>query len=111
MAAATESSQMTIRELADFITHLDEAIARQPEPDKFRTAVVEALSAECVQCSISVPGSDLQKLPRPEFSDPKLDRLRSGYCARNGCDSNFYRVIRAPHPQIDWPKLLNPARE
>jgi hypothetical protein len=111
MATGPEVLQMTIRELADFAGSLREAITRQPEPEKLRHAVEDALSGECVNCSIRVSGTDLLKLPVPEEVDPKLERIRSGYCARNGCDSNFYRVTCSTHSQIDWPKLLNRERE
>ena len=111
MATGTEVLQMTIRELAEFAGTLREAIARQPDSEKLRPAVEDALSGECVQCSIRVSGIDLLKLPVVEEVDPKLERIRSGYCARNGCDSNFYRVICSSHPGVDWNKLLNRERE
>jgi len=111
MATGTEVLQMTIRELAGFTKNLGEEIERQPNADKLRPAAEESLSGECVQCSIRVSGTDLLKSGIPEEVDPKLERLRSGYCARNGCDSNFYRVNCAPHPLLDWPKLLHRERE
>jgi hypothetical protein len=112
MASAPEVSQMTIGELATFTASLLEAISRQPDAEKLRPAVEESLSGECVQCGIRVSGRDLLKVAEGETeNDSRLERLRSGYCARNGCDSHFYRVTRAPHPRFEWPKLLNPAKE
>jgi hypothetical protein len=107
-----ETSQMTIRELADFSSSLTQSLARIPDSDKLRPALDEALSAECVQCQIKLTGADLLKFGAGETeTDPKLERLKTGYCARNGCDSHYYRVHCAPHPQLDWPKILNPAQE
>jgi hypothetical protein len=112
MATETEVLQMTIRELAEFTRNLGEEVAHQPNAEKLRPAVEESLSGECVQCSIRVTGSELLKISNEETAaDTKLERLRSGYCARNGCDSNFYRVMCAPHPLVDWPKLLHRERE
>jgi hypothetical protein len=112
MATAIEVSQMTIGELAEFTAGLTEALRLRADAEKLRPAVEESLSAECVQCAIRVNGGDLLKLGEGDTeNNSKLERLKSGYCARNGCDSLFYRVTRAPHPQIDWPKLLHPAQE
>lgn len=103
---------MTIRELTEFSAGLSEAIRAKADADKFRPVVEEALSGECVQCGIRVTGAELLKLGEGNAAnDPKVERLKSGYCARNGCDSHFYRVTRASHPQIDWPKLIAPAQE
>ena len=107
----TQVSQMTIKELAEFSRSLAAAISMKPEPDRIRAAIDTALSAECVQCGIKLSGSELLKFEEETSDDPRVERLRIGYCARNGCESLFYRVTCAPHPQINWPGLLNPAHE
>jgi hypothetical protein len=107
----TQVSQMTIKEMADFSRNLAQTVARQPEPDKLRAAIDQALSAECVQCGIRLSGSELLKFEEETSDDPRVERLRIGYCARNGCESLFYRVTCAPHPQLNWPGLLNPTYE
>ena len=102
-----EVSQMTIRDLAGYSRGLVESLATSPDAEKLRPALAEALSAECVQCAIRVDGADLLKLGAEEpQEDPRLERLRIGYCARNGCESQFYNVTRAPHPQINWATLF-----
>jgi hypothetical protein len=53
----------------------------------------------------------LLKFEEDTSDDARVERLRVGYCARNGCESLFYRVTCAPHPQINWPGLLNPSHE
>lgn len=101
---------MTLGELADFSASLETTLSAGPETEKLRPALREALSAECVQCGIRLMGSDILNFPLEE-NDPRYERLRNGYCARSGCDSRFYRVTCAPHPQLNWPVLLSPAQE
>ena len=107
----TQVSQMTIKEMADFSRNLAQTISRQPEPDKLRAAIDQALSGECVQCGIRLSGSELLKFQEESSDDGRVERLRDGYCARNGCESRFYKVTCAPHPQVNWPGLLNPTYE
>lgn len=107
----TQVSQMTIKELAEFSRSLASTISKQPDPDRVRAAMDTALSAECVQCGIRLSGSELLKFQEETSDDARVERLRVGYCARNGCESLFYRVTCAPHPQINWPGLLNPTHE
>jgi hypothetical protein len=107
----TEVSQMTIKELAEFSRNLARTIAAKPDPDRIRAAIDTALSAECIQCGIRLSGSELLKFEGETSDDSRVERLRSGYCARNGCDSLFYRVTCAPHPELNWPTLLDPAHE
>lgn len=65
--------------------------------------------AECVQCGMRIAGEALIALSAPppdEGHDPRVERLRQGYCARKGCDSYFYRVSFRPHPGVDWASLI-----
>jgi hypothetical protein len=111
MAATwTESSQMTIAELADFSASLQTTVSATPETEKLRPALHDALSAECVQCGIRLSGEDILNFPAVE-NEPRYERLRAGYCARAGCDARFYRVTCAPHPHLNWPVLLSPAQD
>jgi hypothetical protein len=107
----TQVSQMTIKEMVDFSRGLALTISRQPQPDKLRAAIDQALNAECVQCKIRLSGSELLKFAEETSDDERVERLRVGYCARNGCESLFYKVICAPHPDVNWPALLNPTYE
>jgi hypothetical protein len=61
------------------------------------------VTAGCVACGLSVTGSDLGDLAlhNTEEADrrlpERLERLRLGYCPRQGCESRFFRVdITAP---------------
>lgn len=100
-----DTSQVPLRELPQLATSLREAIGRMPAPEKTRAAVEAALSAQCVQCGIRLSGADVLALP--DSTDARLERLRHGYCARNGCDCHFYNVSRAPHADFDWARLMS----
>jgi hypothetical protein len=61
------------------------------------------LSADCTACRIKISGSELRQLATAHAPDllkgeenPKLDRLRQNYCARNTCEGRFYRVTIQP---------------
>ena len=64
------------------------------------------LRFECVQCHIKVSAEELQQLALSDAPGdslhPKLQRLRLGYCAREGCESYFYEVHLENHPDVDW---------
>lgn len=105
----TETSQKTIKELVEFGRSLAQTIAKEKEADRLRAAADQALSAECVQCGIRLTGWEVLQFGEEVSTDTRVERLRSGYCARNGCESLFYRVTCAPHPEINWPALLNPT--
>jgi hypothetical protein len=73
----------------------------------------QSLRVECVQCGIQVSAEELQQLavsdsPSGEVH-PKLQRLRLGYCARQGCDSYYYEVHLENHPEVDWESVVRKA--
>jgi len=102
--------QEHIQNLGQFSRALAEAVERSAlGPDTLRQALRAALSAECVQCAIRVTGEELLGLSDPAIApvaNSRVARLRQGYCARNHCDSYYYRLMFAVHPDIDWPRLL-----
>lgn len=72
-------------------------------------AVREGVAAECVLCGMRLSGPEILDLAGPAGApgdSPKLARLRLGYCARNGCDSHYYRITFLPRPGIAWARLL-----
>jgi len=75
--------------------------------DAFRQYV----AAECLQCGSRVRGEELGQIAlaaeMATEANPKLARLRHGYCARDGCDSYYYRLVFTEHPKIDWSKLAS----
>ena len=64
------------------------------------------LSAECPGCKIKLTGLEMHELAtvhnEGEAQSPKLERLRKNYCARNTCDSRFYRVNIQPDSERHW---------
>jgi hypothetical protein len=104
-----ETVDLAIKDLSGFAGGLD-LILKVPENEKLRPAAENALSAECVQCGLRLTGPDLLRFGAgDESGDARLERLRNGYCGRNGCECLFYRVTCGADPQIDWPKLIHPA--
>lgn len=74
------------------------------------------LKAACVGCGMSLTGEELGKLAVTEGEGssplpPKLERLRLGFCPRNGCEARFYQIHRAPLPRPDAAKVLARADE
>lgn len=69
------------------------------------------VTGTCVKCGMNITGTELATAAlaaSPEaLAEPKLARLRQGYCGRNGCDSNYYTVRLAAHPKMDWERILS----
>lgn len=65
--------------------------------------------AECVLCRIEVKGDDLSAVAlaarAEDLVDPRLARLKHGYCCRRSCDSYYYRLLFASHPAVNWEKV------
>ena len=70
----------------------------------------ERIQAECLGCRIGISGEDLGHLTIIQGDslavDPKLERLRLGYCARKGCNSRFYRLTCGSVEGIDPARVL-----
>ena len=99
--------QEQLHGLPHFCVNLAEALKRIVPDDARRTTLVRtSLSGECVLCGLSVNGEELLEVGASERAaepaNPKIARLRQGYCARNGCDSRFYRLTFYQHPELDW---------
>ena len=64
------------------------------------------VEAECTQCGIKITGEELRQLSlldlEQPIEDPKLDRLRLKYCARNTCQSRFYSVQIGSDSELHW---------
>jgi len=71
------------------------------------------VAAECVQCGIKVSGEDMGLIAVAEegtpLPHPKLERLRLGYCAREGCESYFYSIVFEDCPGVDWKNVAEKA--
>lgn len=71
---------------------------------------VEAcVDAVCAGCGIRVTGAELMAVALGvgdgASGSEKLRRLGLGYCARNGCGSDFYRVRLRQGEGADWEAL------
>ena len=66
------------------------------------------VSAECIQCAMAINGEELLLIADKSVEQPgsKVQRLRQGYCARQGCNSYFYRIKFFAHPALNWQKAL-----
>ncbi|MBN9689170.1 MAG: hypothetical protein J0M24_02940 [Verrucomicrobia bacterium] len=98
---------------------------RIPELHRLPTALIRILAAdgiggakmdqvlsseilvECVGCGIRVSIAELMALRSspPDDSNPKINRLRLGYCARNSCLSQFYGISVGRDVGLD-PELM-----
>jgi len=79
-------------------------------PERVRDAFLTSVSAECVSCGIPVTGEQLYALSQPPSADRahvKIGRLRMGDCAREKCDSYYYRMTFQTFPGVDWPSLVS----
>ena len=77
------------------------------------------LKATCVGCGMVLTGEELGRLtvtaddsgasevPLP----PKLERLRLGFCPRNGCEARFYQLQLDPLPRGDAARVIARAGE
>src|SRR6266581_2345472 len=71
------------------------------------------IRGECVQCGIRITGDEMAHVAlaeiETEMADSRLGRLRQGYCARNGCDSYYYRIHFDDYPDLHWMKIREQA--
>ena len=102
--------QKEIRKLKPFCRALAEALRRRGlGTENARTAWRAGVAAECARCGISVSGDELFALSQPPVAgkpNPRIGRLRTGDCARSGCDSYHYQLTFKMQGQVDWADLL-----
>lgn len=71
------------------------------------------LKVRCVGCHQAISGEELAQLALdPEGSpaaNPRIERLRLGYCARPECNSRFYQAT-ADSGMVAWPKVFQRTR-
>lgn len=81
------------------------ATSKLTEPE-WNELCTERLEGECLLCGMKVSGAELRELavsdPQVPSENPKLERLRLKYCARNSCESRFYRVHIQPDSELHW---------
>ena len=109
----TVQRELHLPSLPQFVVGLETALlAKGHSPEKARDLLTQHASAECLACGIKVKGEELLLLgPQSAAMDvsSKIARLRQGYCARQTCETYFYRVLLANLPDLDWAQLLAEA--
>lgn len=74
------------------------------------------VTAGCVACGLSVTGRDLGDLALHDDDEPdrrlsdRLQRLRLGYCPRQGCESRYFRVDITAPGRFDRERVLGRTR-
>ena len=74
------------------------------------------VTAGCVACGLSVTGRDLEDLAFHDSDGAdrtlpeRLERIRLGYCPRQGCESRFFRVDLTAPGRFDREWVLGRAR-
>jgi hypothetical protein len=79
------------------------------DADPLRAAIRATFSAECVQCGLQVSAAEFLTMVETDDSStlrPKLERLRQGYCGRQGCNSYYYRFVLQTHSALNWMSLF-----
>jgi hypothetical protein len=106
--------QVRVAELSGLQAALGQALGEAGEGGpRIHELLGQHARVRCVGCGISLTPDELEALalaPDSAASSPRLDRLRLGYCARNGCDSRFYQVT-ADSGMVPWANIFRRTRE
>ena len=103
--AAPDSSEKSLEVPIDALPRVYWAVvsASTSNERQWQELCAGRLSAECTACRIKISGTELRQLATAHAPDvmggeenPKLNRLRQNYCARNTCEGRFYRVNIQP---------------
>lgn len=99
-----------IRRLERVVFALVETAKRSGEGTDSRLGAMRtALSGGCVECGQQVSGEELLALADLSVgkeAGARVLRLRHGRCARDGCQSDRYRLTLLTHRDLSWEKLL-----
>jgi hypothetical protein len=73
------------------------------------------LRVSCARCDIHLTTEEIEQVSLVEettqLSHPKLKRLRLGYCARAGCESDNYQIQLEAYPGVDWETVVAKAND
>jgi hypothetical protein len=105
------SGRMALEAVVHFPAALVQALAQSGMGGAQLEQILEAnLRIVCPVCGICLKPEELRCLiltgGKIGGNSPKLERLRLGYCLRNGCSSRFYDFTWKPTPGVDWPAVL-----
>jgi hypothetical protein len=77
---------------------------------KLNEIFAKHVQIQCVECGIELTGDELSVLamtpPETGLENPKLERLRQGYCGRKDCSSRYFAVTLSPHPDLQWAEVI-----
>src|SRR5438034_6411769 len=112
--AGSDVVQVRVDSLASLYTGLAAALSEGGfTGSQLNEIFSQHIRGECVGCGIRITGDDIAHVAlagdKTELPDSRLGRLRQGYCARNGCDSYYYRFHFDDYPDLDWTKILEKA--
>ena len=101
--------------LVSFANRLRERLRNAVGADELATvALSRAVQIACPQCNLELTTEDLCALTADDSGETtanaKVQRLRQGYCGRNGCNAFIYQFTFRPYPGVDWPAILGEAR-
>ncbi|KAB2675419.1 MAG: hypothetical protein DVB31_00500 [Verrucomicrobia bacterium] len=106
--------QVRVVELPGLHSALGRALGEAGEgAPRIRELLEQSVRVCCVGCGITVTADELEALALATESgtpSPRLERLRLGYCARNGCDSRFY-IVSAGTGMVGWPTVFRRTKE
>jgi len=112
--AGSDVVQVRVDSLASLYTGLAAALSEGGfTGSQLNEIFSQHIRGECVGCGIRITGDDIAHVAlagdKTELPDSRLGRLRQGYCARNGCDSYYYRFHFDDYPKVDWVKMREKA--
>ncbi len=101
-----------VEQLIETYQALIHALAEQGRgAEEIDSLLRHCLVFECVGCGIRLTPEELQLLTAQgsENDPPRIRRIRLGYCARNSCDSRFYKISVQKPGQINWHAVFQRA--
>jgi len=106
--------QLSLNEIHRVYPALVRALAEAGESGARMQEILDHhLKIRCVGCHQAISGEDLAQLALDAegapASNPRVERLRLGYCARPECNSRFY-LATANSGMVAWPTVFQRTR-
>jgi hypothetical protein len=115
-SAGTKFIPIRINGLAVFYANLARALTETGITGPQLNEILSTrLRVSCVRCDIHLTTDEIEQVSlvndTTQLSHPKLKRLRLGYCAREGCESDDYQIQLEACPGVDWETIAAKANE
>ncbi len=106
--------QLSLNEIHRLYPALVRALAEAGESGaRMQEILDQHLRVRCVGCHQAITGEDLAQLALDAAgspaANPRVERLRLGYCARPDCNSRFY-LATANSGMVAWPTVFQRTR-